>query len=172
LGGWSLNGVYTYGSGLPFAVADGFNNSQNDGISTADRPNVNPGFSNNPINGTTAGCGGVIPAGQQLHTATMWFNPCAFSLSPLGTYGNDGRATITMPGLNNVDFAIIKNTALTERFKLDFRAEFFNLFNTAHFGLPALTLFSSSRTYLGNAGSVTTTVSDNREIQFGLKLTF
>jgi outer membrane receptor protein involved in Fe transport len=173
LSGWSLNGIYAWGTGLPFAVADGFNNSQNDGTSPADRPNVNPGFSNNPIHGVTAGCGGgIIPAGQKLQTPERWFDPCAFSLSPLGTYGNAGRAIITAPGLSNIDLSLIKNTSLTERFKLEFRAEAFNLFNQAHFGIPALTLFSSSRTYLANAGSIVSTVSPNRQLQLGLKLTF
>src|SRR5262249_5182225 len=94
LGGWAVNGIYTFGTGLPFAVSDGFNNSQSDGTSPADRPNVVAGFSNNPIHGVTKGCQGV-PAGEKLHTPDHWFDPCAFELSPLGTYGNAGRAIVT-----------------------------------------------------------------------------
>ena len=118
-GGWAVNGVRTYGSGLPFGVVDGFNNSQNGDTTLPDRPNLVPGFSNNPINGVTAGCAG-IPAGQPLHTATRWFDPCAFALSPLGTYGNLARVTITGPGTVDVDFTLVKTTPITERMKLSF----------------------------------------------------
>src|SRR6202043_633231 len=66
--GWSLNGIWRYGSGLPLNVSDGFNQSANNDPNPPDRPNLNPGFSNNPNSGVSAGCGGVIPAGQALGT--------------------------------------------------------------------------------------------------------
>ena len=171
LGGWAINGIFSYGSGLPFGVADGFNNSLNSDTTTPDRPNLLPGFSNNPIQGVTTGCQGV-PAGQKLQTPTRWFDPCAFALSPAGTYGNVGRVTLTSPGGANIDFTLIKNTQITERTKLEFRAEFFNLFNHAHFSLPNLTVFASDRSRSGSAGSIISTISDNREIQFGMKFIF
>ena len=76
------------------------------------------------------------------------------------------------PGLSNVDFSLLKLTALTERTKLEFRAECFNLANHANFGMPSNSISSSSRAYAGSAGVITTTVTDNREIQLGLKLVF
>src|SRR5262249_32784037 len=94
LGGWTINGIYTYGSGLPFDVLDGSNNSQNGDNNNPDRPNLVPGANVNPIHGVTAGCPG-IPAGQPLHTINRWFDPCAFAISSAGTYGNLGRNTIT-----------------------------------------------------------------------------
>src|SRR5439155_6380808 len=83
-GGWEVNGILMANAGLPVGILDGFNNSQNGDNGVPDRPNLAPGFSNNPTHGTTAGCQGV-PAGQKLGTPDLWFDPCAFTLSPAGT---------------------------------------------------------------------------------------
>jgi hypothetical protein len=171
LGGWSINGLYSYGSGLPLSIQTGFNNSNDGDSNNPDRPNLTPGFSQNPINGLTAGCQG-IPAGQQLHTPARWFDPCAFTLNAAGTFGNLGRYTVTGPDVNDVDFTLVKDTPLTERKMLEFRAEFFNLLNHANFGLPNLSVFSSSGLRAGNAGVINNTSIYNREIQLGLKLKF
>jgi len=171
LGGWVLNAIYTYGSGHSFTVIDGFNNSLTGDTNNPDRPNLNPGSSGGLVNGVTTGCTG-IPAGQQLHTAALWFDPCAFSLPAAGTFGNLGRDTLIAPGMNNVDFALVKETSLTERMRLEFRGELFNLFNHAQFALPNSTVFTSTRTYSSSAGQITATSTDNREIQLGLKLIF
>jgi len=171
LGGWAVNGIASYGSGLHFDILDGFNNSQNTDKNVPDRPNLTPGGSNNPIEGATAGCSG-IPAGQKLGTPNRYYDPCAFQLSPAGTFGNLGRNTVTAPNLFDVDFTWVKSLALTEKKKLEFRAEFFNLLNHANFGVPANSVFNSSRSYNGNAGVITSTATDAREIQLGLKLAF
>jgi carboxypeptidase family protein/TonB-dependent receptor-like protein len=171
LGGWSINGIYQYGSGVSGDILDGFNNARDNNPNSPDRPDLTPGFSNDPIHGVTAGCLG-IPAGQKLHTPARWYDPCAFTLSSAGTYGNLGRLTVTMPGLSVLDFTLVKVTPITERKKLEFRAEFFNFFNHANFGLPVLTTFSSTRARTGNAGLITNTTTQNREIQLGMKLVF
>ena len=70
-----------------------------------------------------------------LGTQTQWFNPNAFILPAVGTYGQCGtRHVYTGPGLADVDLSVFKNTALSERFKLQFRAEFFNLLNRTNLG--------------------------------------
>jgi carboxypeptidase family protein/TonB-dependent receptor-like protein len=171
LGGWAINGIFSYGTGLPFNIQSGFNNSRDGDASQPDRPNLAPGASNNPINGVTAGCQGV-PAGQKLHTPERWYDPCAFVLPAAGFYGNLGRNTVTEPGLTAVDFTLVKTTPLAEQKKLEFRAEFFNLFNHANFGLPVLNVFNSSRVRSGNAGTITGTSTSNRQIQLGMKLIF
>ena len=176
-GGWAIRGIFSYGSGLPFNIGSGFNNSRNGDPNQPDRPNLALGASNNPIEGVTAGCtnpnGSVaIPAGQQLRTPGRWFDPCAFDLPAAGFYGNLGRLTVTQPGLVNVDFTILKTTTITEEKKLEFRAEFFNVFNHANFGLPTAAAFNSSRARSGNAGRITSTKTDNRQIQLGMKLIF
>jgi hypothetical protein len=175
IGGWSVNGIWQYGSGLPLNVSVGSNQSKNGDSNTPDRPNLRPGFSNNPNSGVTAGCGGgVIPAGQQLGTANRWFDPCAFTLPVAGTYGNLGKNTLNGPKYDQVNLTLAKNFAFTERTKLQFRAEFFNVFNHVQFGLPALAVFDSGN-YSGSAGALSFTSSPGlggRNIQFGLKLTF
>ena len=74
--------------------------------------------------------------------------------------------------MNDVDFALVKDTAITERIKLQFRGEIFNLFNHAQFSLPNNTVFTSTGGISGSAGQITATSVDNREIQLGLKLIF
>ena len=171
LGGWALNGIYTYGAGLPINMLDGFNNSTDGDSQLPDRPNLNPGFSQNPTSGVTAGCPGV-PAGHKLHTPNLWYDPCAFSLSPTGTFGNLGRNTVMGPGTNQIDASLVKSTAINERMKLDFRFEVFNLLNHPVFAIPNLNLFTSATARNGSAGVISNTLIDNRDMQFGLKLIF
>ena len=64
-----------------------------------------------------------------LGSPNEYFNPNAFVVPAPGTYGNLGRDTLTGPGIANLDFSALKNTSLTERFRLQFRAEFFNIAN-------------------------------------------
>jgi hypothetical protein len=182
LGGWAINGIFLYGTGLPLNINDSFNRSGNGDSIAPDRPNLNPGFSNNPTSGFTAGCGGgLIPAGQALRTPNRWFDPCAFSAAAAGTYGNLGRDTVDGPGTVNVNFAVAKNMAFTERVKLQFRAEFFNMLNHPQFKTPGNLIFNAPPSptapvpYLATAGSIVSTTGEGlggRNIQFGLKLTF
>ncbi len=66
-----------------------------------------------------------------------WFNPLAFAGPAAGKFGSLGRNGLVVgPGFNNFDFSILKTTRLTERFKVQFRAEFFNIFNHPNFGQP------------------------------------
>ena len=168
-----MNGIFSASSGLPLNIQLGFNNSRSL-LSTSggtDRPNLVPGASRNPTHGVTAGCQG-IPAGQKLGTPNRWFDPCAFTLAPAGTYGNLGRETVIGPSFNNVDFSLMKSTPLTEKKQLEFRAEFFNILNHANFGFPSGSIFTTSRVHSGNEGVINTTISPNRQIQFGMKLIF
>ena len=64
---------------------------------------------------------------------------------PPGTYGNLGRGVYSGPGLADVDVSLFKNTTLTERMNLQFRAEFFNVLNHANFGTPNAIVFSTAR---------------------------
>ena len=100
-----------------------------------------------------------------------WFNPNAFTLPTPGTYGNVGRGVYSGPGLADVDFSIFKNTKVTERTTLQFRAELFNILNHANFGTPNAVVFSSG-TVSPSAGLITATATTSRQIQFGLKLIF
>ncbi len=75
------------------------------------------------------------------------------------------------PGVAEMDFSMFKNTAISERFRLQFRAEFFNVMNHANFGSPSPVVFSGNA-YSSSAGLITGTTTTSRQIQFGLKLVF
>jgi hypothetical protein len=110
----------------------------------------------------------------------QFFNPAAFSAPPtvlsstgvrIQTYGNSAKRPVRGPGSKVFDFGLIKNTLVTERVNLQFRAEFFNLFNTPQFGLASA---SAASLTVGNAafGKLVTSAIVGRQIQFGLKLSF
>ena len=159
LGGWQLTGIATVTAGPPVTPRNGFNNSRNRGRRDAGRPNLLPGADSNPA----------------LGSPDKWFDPTVFSLPDAGTYGNLGRNTLRMDGGANLDFSIFKNTAIpsiSEDFNVQLRAEFFNIFNHAQFGVPDLLLFTPGGGRRGAAGQVRRTVTTSRQIQFGLKFIF
>jgi hypothetical protein len=91
--------------------------------------------------------------------------------------GNSGRNILTAPGLFNLDFAVFKNNyihKISETFNVQFRAEIFNIANRANFAPPVLPdqtdIFNSDGTANDSAGQLTSTVTDAREVQFGLKI--
>src|SRR5438876_3559020 len=140
LGSWTVNGIGTFRTGEPFTGRVGSNSGSAGGSGNGDRwapdrPNLNPGFSNNPTHGVTAGCRGVA-AGQKLGTPDLWFDPCAFSRPTPGTYGNLGRNTLTGPGVFNVEFSADKVFKPSDRINVQFRAEVFNILDQAHFYVP------------------------------------
>ncbi len=153
--GWQVNGIGTFLSGFPFTPLIGSNRSGDGDIRNPDRPSISPSFT------------GPIVTGNP----NQWFNPAAFILPTPGTYGNLGRGTLSGPGLADVDFSVFKNTGLTERTDLQFRAEFFNILNRSNYGPPNTTVFSSGAVS-PSAGLITTTATFPRQIQLGLKLIF
>jgi hypothetical protein len=92
-------------------------------------------------------------------------NRDAFTPNLRGQYGNLGAYVLTGPGDHVWDFSVFKNNQITERMNLQFRAEFFNVFNHTNWGNPNTNLNS------GNFGRITGTDAA-RQIQFGLKLLF
>ena len=95
----------------------------------------------------------------------------AFVLPAVGTWGNLGRATFRGPNLVNMDLSLLKNIAVSEKTRLQFRTEFFNALNRTNLGTPNVTVFSGS-TINPSAGLITATATASRQIQFGLKLIF
>jgi hypothetical protein len=162
-GGWQLNGIATLLSGFPFTPQIGANRSEDGDTRNPDRPSVDPSFS-----------GPVV-----LGNPNQWFNPNAFLLPAFGAYGNLGRGTLTGPGLATLDVSLFKNTPVSERVTLQFRAEFFNFLNRANFGPPNATVFTNGITTTSTvpaispaAGLITATATTSRQIQFGLKMIF
>ncbi|OFW32735.1 MAG: hypothetical protein A3J28_07890 [Acidobacteria bacterium RIFCSPLOWO2_12_FULL_60_22] len=156
LGGWQIGTILSVQDGTPFTALAGFSRSRDLARSIADRPDLRPGASKNPV----------------LGGPDQYYDPSAFVLQPLGFYGNLGRNTLISPGLVSLDFSMVKITPLTERTRLDFRAEFFNLLNRANFGLPDNNVFQPNGVVRGAAGRIQSTTTTSRQIQFGLKLSF
>jgi hypothetical protein len=150
LGGWQVSGIISEQSGFPFTVrSSDFSNTS----STNPRPDRT--------------CSG---AGKK--TLSSWFNTSCFTIASLQAaqstnprFGNSGRNILDGPGLNNLDFALLKRFVLNERFKMEFRFEMYNMFNFAPFGSPGTRVGGSTYNQITGAGSP-------RDIQFGLKLSF
>ncbi len=155
IGGWQLNGIVTLLTGFPMTPQIGSNRSGDGDTRNPDRPNVNPAFTGPVVTGNP----------------NQWFNPNAFLLPTPGTYGNLGRATLTGPGLADVDVSLFKNVAISERLRLQIRAEFFNVLNHANFSTPNAIVFSNGA-ISSSAGLITSTTTTSRQIQFGMKLIF
>ena len=174
LGNWQVDLIERATSGFPLFVVDSADES---GVffsyngNTFQRPNqVGDPNKAGPV-ARNPGCN----APSQIHTIESWFNPCAFAPAPAGELGTAARAPVYGPRFVNTDFSLIKDFPLSfrEGMNLQFRAEFFNLFNHPQF-------------YLGGSGGtgeqdinapstfgiINNTVNNARLIQFALKLRF
>jgi len=99
------------------------------------------------------------------------FNVNCFAAPPIGGFGSEARvdASLRSDGINNFDFALFKRTAITERAGIEFRFEFFKLFNHPQFGFPGTNFVSRSS---NGFGTVTSQLNNPRLIQFALKFQF
>lgn len=172
LGGWQLSGIATARTGFPTDIFTNVQASVFNSFNVPDR---------------------VIGQDLLLPNAGVdgYFNPKAFSIpgtdvaangKTLQRIGNSSRRVARGPGLTNMDFSIARQIDITERYKLQFRSEFFNLTNTPSFTLPSPT--NSSMTCIGkgtgtpcdagnaNFGKLSNGTVTGRQIQFGLKFLF
>ena len=132
--GWALSGITRFATGLPVTM-----------VETDDQSLEGTGFGG-PITlpADTPDFVGPLDITNPRATGGQYFSKAAFASSALGTEGDSGRRFFHGPGINNWDMAITKNTAITESINLQFRGEFFNLFNHAQFLTPNGILNSSS----------------------------
>jgi Carboxypeptidase regulatory-like domain/TonB dependent receptor len=147
LGGWQMTGIVAFRGGTPFTpyISSNRANTANGG---ALRPNrIGSGVSSDP-------------------TVDHWFDKTQFALPAVFTYGNSSRNILIGPGLKNADIGLYKNFKVYERIQLQFRAEFFNITNTPHFGLPNPFIDTPA------GGTINGLATPPRQIQFGLKLNF
>lgn len=149
LAGWTVKGLGTYQSGSPFTV-----NIPTDNANIGSGPVQRPDLLRNPN----------LNSGAQ--SPERWFDTAAFAMPAPFTFGDAGRNILFTDGTTNMDFSLSKKTALNETSDLEFRAEFFNLFNNTNFsGAPGRIAFTP------NFGRYFT--ADNpRQVQLALKLTF
>jgi hypothetical protein len=166
--GWGLDGITTFQRGFPVKISWGGSDALTGaglGIGSL-RPDY------------ISGCDKNV-SGSAVARVKEWFNTACFT-APSGnngsvnipnnpwTFGNEPRvdASLRQQGVVNFDFAVFKRTTIMERLAVEFRAEFFNIFNHPQFGPPNGTVTSST------FGQVTNTVNNPRLVQFGLKVVF
>lgn len=161
--GWQLAGILTANSGFPLPMLDAATDYTGTQL-TSGRPDLKSGFSQAP---------------KILGKPNQWWDPSGFVLPPVGEVGNVGRDTALGPDLVNLDFSIIKDTAIrkvSEAFHAQFRAEFFNILNHPNFGNPNPNVFVSTgpNSFGVNPvfGQVILTSTTSRQIQLALKLLF
>jgi hypothetical protein len=152
IGGWQLNGITTAQTGTPFTP-----------VVANPRTNAGPGGAIRPDRLRSGDLGSA-------RSISQWFDKTAFLVQGTGGsdpyhFGNSGRNILRGPGLVSFDFSAFRYFPLTERVKLQFRAEFFNLFNHANFALPAAAVDTPQ-------AGIISAARDPREIQFALKLLF
>lgn len=144
VGGWQIAGIGTITTGRPFTVfmQTGVNNG------APSWPNrIGSGRLENP-------------------TVDLWYNPRDFAAPPPNTYGDTGRGILYGPGHVNFDTSLSKRFTVVGRANVEFRWDAFNLFNHPGFGFPQQNFDSTT------AGRITTTIVDNRSMQFSLKFNF
>lgn len=148
-GGWHLGGIVTFRSGFPFSPQTGNGdptNTGSQGLLRTDR----------------------IGSGHVAHPSpSLWFNINDFPV-PVGHFGDAGKNILEGPGEKSMDLSARKIFSVTERVRLEFRAEFFNAFNHAVFSQPDAFVTDGP----GTAAVITSTVIPQRQIQFALKLDF
>jgi Carboxypeptidase regulatory-like domain/TonB-dependent Receptor Plug Domain/TonB dependent receptor len=147
LEGWQVNGILVFSTGFPLTISANAVHGTGSFI---------PQFADRVADGN-------LTRGER--GPERWFDTNAFVRPGVGTLGNSGRNVIIGPGVNNIDFSVLKNTGITERVTLQFRAEFFNLFNHPLFAEPDTNVDSTAFGRISRAGAP-------REIQFGLKFLF
>jgi hypothetical protein len=146
VGGWQLNGIYTWQKGFPLT------------IQAADLGGLNDSFGAN-----RADLIGDPNSGG--HTVLRWFNTAAFAQPVAGSFGTSGRNILRGPGVNNLDLALFKNFGLPGRMRLQFRLESFNALNHTQFNSVDTNLASSTFGVVNGARA-------GRINQLGLKVLF
>jgi hypothetical protein len=154
LKGWELTSIVTWRSGFPFPILSGIDNSFSGvGVDRAD------------FIGTSLSQARLDPGRSHGQLVQEYFNPAVFVPNAVGTFGNSGRNILRDPGFFTTDFGVVKDTRITERARIQFRAEFFNLFNNVNFGRPDNSIADSTVAQI-------TSAHDPRIVQFALKLLF
>jgi hypothetical protein len=183
--GWEVSVLFKANTGSPFTVTFGTDGDPL-GLNSSDPWDY-------PQRLTGPGCDSLVnPGNPNQYIKTQCFSlPIAPSQTFYTTYcdpafafptcinlrGNAGRNILNGPGLANLDFSLIKNNRIShisETFNVQFRAEFFNLTNHTNFQVPTLPdntdIFDSSGARNSAAGLLTSTATNSRQIQLGIKL--
>jgi hypothetical protein len=163
LGGWQINLVGTFASGVPFSPIIPGDPDRDATDDNAARPNLIPGC--NPKN---------VPGGR---SPNLWFNPQCFSFPELGTRGNAKRNSLEGPDYRVVDMSLVKTTPISGSLQAQLRLEVFNVLNRANFDIPANNtdgeaIFDDQGNRLADAGKIFRTITDGRSWQLAVRLLF
>lgn len=170
--GWSLSTIATIQTGFPFSPQLGYNPTGSGDTRNPVRPNLSSNFTGN-----------LYTRGSTATRVAQFFSAAAFSAPIYGTVGNHSRNTLTGPGYADWDLSLLKSTLLTERTRLQFRSEFFNVLNHTNLQMPNEVVFASGPTQgtaanqtapamLSPTAGVITAASTSRQIQLAIKLVF
>jgi hypothetical protein len=185
LGGWQIGGIVTASTGTPFTVLIAGNPLGENSSDPWDYPNrlSGPGCASVVNPGNVSGylklsCFSPPVAPASFAAMCQPAAPSVAAVIPntcMNLFGNAGRNQINGPGLIDFDFSLFKNNyirRISETFNVQFRAEFFNIFNRANFQAPLdnETLFNQNGTPVSGAGRLDATTTDSRQIQFALKV--
>ncbi len=160
--GWQFSSIVTWQGGSPFTVYSGVDNSLTGEFE--DRAD----FTGTNIHQAVVGSG--KSHGQMVQE---WINTSLFQPNAIGTFGNQGKNSLRGPRLFNNNMSLVKNTKVTERFGVEFRAEAFNVFNNVNFNLysgngsAAVDRYQADPTF----GQIFSAASP-RILQLALKVTF
>ena len=177
VGGWQVGGITSFSTGNSFTILDTNSFSNSDGQSRPDL--VGDPFKAGPVAAnpdpacqSTISQGGL--AAERTRVRTSWVNACAFTDPPFGSFGNVGRNTVQGPGYQIWDFSLFKTFPIQERAKLEFRAEFFNVFNhpNLQFAKSGPQNSINTTTWGTPEFGFLTAARDPRQVQFALKLSF
>ncbi len=152
-GDWAFRGITTYTSGLPFSPT--LNNTANLNSNMGERPDL--------IGDPTAGFN---------QSANLWFNPAAYGIPPLYTFGNAGRNSLRGPNFFTADWSLSKGFKFTERVGLEIRWEVFNAFNRTNLGLPGTAVDPGAGGGVISGIQTCLQCDAMRNMQFGAHITF
>ena len=147
IGGWRATGVLTLMTGTPLNFT-----YSNAGL-------------NAPGNTQTPDLLSPVTYPKGINTGNEWFSRSSFAAPATGVFGNLGRNVLSGPGFYNLDFSLFKLAEITERLKMEIRAESFGVTNTPQFSNPNTTLGNASFGFVTGAGG-------GRQMQLGLKFNF
>jgi type 1 fimbria pilin len=175
VGGWQWTGIYAFTSGDPLTILAGKDISQTG--NNIDRADYAGPSGNLGSRGTPTPCPAATPG--KFFACTPWLNTGQFALPTAGNYGNVGKGSYRGPNLWDVDSGLIKSfypVPSHERLNVQFRAEFFNLFNHPQWSDPNVTVansaFGTIRSTIGTQTGNVATTADSRIIQLALKMNF
>ncbi len=155
LGGWQVNGLWSWESGLPLDISTSASSLNAPG--NINRPNVNGAVD--------------IPGGIGL--GTLYFDKTKFSAPVSNTFGNLGRNVLHGPGIFTIDASVFRRFPIREQINLEFRAEAFNLTNTPQYNRPDTSFTSASfGSVISAGGTQSVIVNSSRQLQFSMRLQF